>query len=84
MVQALCPGRCFRSGQERVAQHRANVDDQPATLRPLEVGEACAIVIGSCKLTPVIPLIQQVLHDDMPNVLPKWMREGPTNPNEQE
>ncbi|CAE7250857.1 unnamed protein product, partial [Symbiodinium necroappetens] len=42
--------------EERVAQHRANVDDQPATLRPLEVGE--------------------VLHDDMPNVLPKWMREG--------
>ena len=30
-----------RSGQERIAQHRANVDDQPATLRPLEVGEAC-------------------------------------------
>ncbi|CAE7463356.1 unnamed protein product, partial [Symbiodinium sp. CCMP2456] len=42
--------------EERIAQHRANVDDQPATLRPLEVGE--------------------VLHDDMPNVLPKWMREG--------
>ncbi|CAE7255269.1 unnamed protein product [Symbiodinium natans] len=42
--------------EERVAQHRANVDHQPVGLCPLQVGE--------------------VLHEDLPTVLPKWMHEG--------